>query len=200
MKKTLIAAFVGGFILFLWQFISWAAADFHQPVQSYTDKQDAIMEFLKTQQLEEGGYIMPSLPKSATTEEWKQMMKENEGKPWASIQYHTTLRNNMGMNMARGFIINVLTVFLFCWIISQFKSASFKTILLASILTGLIIFFNVPYVNFIWYENFDIWAHLADGVVSWGLCGLWLGWWLNRNKSNLSDLKVKEQPANVILD
>jgi hypothetical protein len=32
----------------------------------------------------------------------------------------------------------------------------------------------------IWYPMFDIRAYLIDAVVSWGLVGIWLGWWMNR--------------------
>ena len=197
MKKIFLAAIIGGLILFIWQFISWAGADFHNSTQQYTEKQQAIMEFLNAQQLEEGGYVMPILPKTATMEEWQELMKDRQGKPWASIQYHTAMNDNMILNMVRSFIINVLTVFLFCWIIGQFKNTSFRTILSAALLTGLIVFFNVPYINFIWYKSFDIWVHLADAIVSWGICGAWLGWWFNKKNKALSDLKVSEQPVTV---
>jgi hypothetical protein len=197
MKKLLIASIVGGLILFIWQFISWAAADFHNSTQQYTEKQQAILEFLNEQKVKEGGYLMPILPKTASMDEWKQLMKESEGKPWVSIQYHQSKNENMVMNMVRSFVINILTVFVFCWILGQFKNASFRTVFIASLFTGLIIFFNVPYINFIWYQNFDIWAHLADGLVSWGLCGAWLGWWLNRKNKKLSNYKVSEHEMSI---
>jgi hypothetical protein len=61
MKKSLIGAIVGGIIIFLWQFLSWALINFHKPAQQYTAKQDAVMTILNSN-LEEGGYIMPALP------------------------------------------------------------------------------------------------------------------------------------------
>lgn len=53
---------------------------------------------------------------------------------------------------------------------------------MASLITGLIVFFNAPYMMNIWYKTFDIMAHLADAIISWGLCGLWLGWYLSRKQ------------------
>ena len=43
---------------------------------------------------------------------------------------------------------------------------------------GLIVFFNVPYTNHIFYQTFDLMAYFYDALISFGLCGLWLGWWL----------------------
>ncbi len=182
MKKEVIGAIVGGIIIFIWQFLSFALINFHLPVQQYTDKQDAILEALKAQNLPEGGYLMPSVPANASMEDHEKAMKASEGKPWASLQYHTAWQNNMVMNMVRGLVINIILVFLFCWLIKRMNAPGFNTILLSALFVGMIVFLNAHYTNFIWYETFDIWAHLGDAVVSWGLTGLWLGWWLRRNK------------------
>lgn len=180
MKKWIVAPLVGGIILFIWQFLSWSMINLHQSTQQYSPKQDVLMNTLKSEGIKEGGYIIPMLPPTASTEEWQQFMKEAEGKPWASIQYHNSLKNNMGMNMFRGMITNFITVLLLCWILMRMQAPAFSTIVMASLFTGLIVFLNAAYTNFIWYEGFDIWGHLLDSVVSWGLCGVWLGWWLRR--------------------
>ena len=193
MKKTIIAALVGGIIIFIWQFLSWSLINLHQPTQQHTPKQEAIMNFLNSQQLEEGGYFMPGLPDNASTDEMEQLMKESEGKPWASIQYHKAMNTNMVMNMIRGLLVNIIAVFLLCWILVRMAAPSFGTILTASLFTGFIVFLNAPYTNFIWYDGFDIWAHLADAVISWGACGLWLAWWLRRNSLHISDRKMKDE-------
>ena len=185
MNKIVIGSIVGGILIFLWQFLSWGAVNFHEPAQRYTDKQDAIMGFLNSQNLEEGGYIMPSLPKTASQEEWKTMMKETEGKPWASIQYHKEMKHNMTMNIIRALLVDILTVYLLCWILRRFNILTFTNVLIASLLTGLIVFLNAPYTHYIWYQDADIWAHLGDAVVSWGLVGLWLGWWLTRRRDTV---------------
>jgi hypothetical protein len=195
MKKTLIGALVGGIIIFIWQFLSWSLINFHESAQQYTPKQDAIMNVLKSEGLEEGGYILPMLPKTATTEEWQQFMTNAEGKPWASIQYHNAMKNDMMMNIIRGLVVNIITVWLLCWVLVRLKHTNFANILTASLFTGLIVFLNVPYTNYIWYESFDLYAHLADAVISWGACGLWLAWWLSRNNAHapvLTDSKNRE--------
>lgn len=185
MKKIIIGSIVGGILLFLWQFLSWAAGNFHEPVQKYTDKQEAIMTFLNSQNLEEGGYLMPSMPRTASKEEHEAFMKETDGKPWALVNYHKENKsdmNDMIMNMIRALVIDILTVYLLCWILRRFNVLTFSNVLLASIVTGLIVFFNAPYIHYIWYQDADIWIHLLDAIASWGLVGLWLGWWLTRRK------------------
>jgi hypothetical protein len=182
MKKIIIGSIVGGVLIFLWQFLSWGVGNFHRPVQNYTDKQDAIMSFLNSQNLEEGGYILPSLPRDAKPEDWEGMMKETEGKPWATIQYHKELNHDMAMRIVRALLVDILTVYLLCWLLRRFNVLTFTNILTASLVIGLIVFLNVPYTHSIWYEDHDTWISLLDAIASWGLVGLWLGWWLTRRR------------------
>jgi F0F1-type ATP synthase assembly protein I len=197
MRKILIGAIVGGLIIFIWQFLSFALINFHRPAQSYTDKQDAIMSFLNSQQLKEGGYILPNAPEGATMEDHKKLMNNAVGKPWAMIQYHNSLEDNMVMNMIRGFLANVIIVLLFCWLIRRMKSPSAGTIVTSALAVGLIVFMNAPYTSHIWYQSFDIWASLGDAVVSWGLTGLWLSWWLRREKIELSTITVNKPVEEI---
>jgi hypothetical protein len=182
MKKSLIGAIVGGIIIFIWQFLSWPLINFHKSVQQYTPKQDAVMAVLNSN-LEEGGYLMPAIPEGSSKEEHEKAMKDAEGKPWATVQYHKSWENNMVMNMIRGLIVNIISVWLLCRILLRFNQPSFGSIFTASLFTGFIIFLNVPYINHIWYQTFDVWAHFLDAIVSWSIVGLWLGWWLPRNKA-----------------
>ena len=194
MKKTLVASIVGGIIIFIWQFLSFALINFHKPAQNYTDKQDAIMNFLNTQQLPEGGYFLPNIPDNSTSAQREQAMKEAEGKPWAIVQYHHTLKNNMVMNMIRGLLVNIIIVFLFCWLVKKMAAPRFNTIVLSALAIGLIVFLNAPYTGAIWYESFDTWAHLADAIVSWGIVGLWLAWWLGR-KTMHKEVSTTREPS-----
>ena len=182
MKKTLIAALVGGLIIFLWQFLSYALINFHKPAQQYTEKQEAILQFLASQNLPEGGYILPSLPETASMEDHENLMKSAAGKPWVNLQYHKALDTGMVMNMLRGFIINVIIVSLFCSLIRRMAMPTSGTIVTSAVMVGLIVFLNAPYTGFIWYKNFDIWAYFADAIVSWGLTGIWLAWYLRRKE------------------
>jgi ABC-type maltose transport system permease subunit len=183
MKKSLIGAIVGGIIIFLWQFLSWTIINLHQPAQQFTEKQDAIMPVLNSN-LQEGGYYMPAIPANSSWAEHEKAMNESIGKPWATIQYHKALENNMVMNMIRGLFVNIIIVWLACWLFLRMNKPGFGTILTASVLIGLIVFLNSAYTMHIWYQTFDLMAHFLDSVVSWAACGVWLAWWLTRNKKN----------------
>ncbi|HMK03884.1 MAG TPA: hypothetical protein VK489_06825 [Ferruginibacter sp.] len=187
MKKTIIASIVGGIIIFAWQFLSWPVLNLHKATNRYTPNGSAILENLNANLPEEGGYILPGLPETATSEDHEKMMKESDGKPWASVQYHKTMKSTVGAmvtNMIRALLVDIVMIMLFCWILNRFNMASFRTIFIASIFTGLIIFFYAPYTMNIWYKTFDVMAHFCDAIISWGLCGLWLGWYLSRKPVN----------------
>jgi len=181
MMKQIIGALVGGILIFMWQFISWGPGEFHYAAQQHTPKQDTILQLLE-QQLEgkEGGYMVPRSPKGVSQEEMEKQMEAANGKPWAMISYHKAMDTSMGMNMTRGLLVNILLAWLVIWVIGKYSSNSFSTTLITCLIAGLIAFLNEPYTNFIWFKSFDITASLLDSVASWGLCGVWLGWWLNR--------------------
>jgi len=192
MKKILIGSIVGGLIIFIWQFISFAAVDLHKPAHQYTDKQGAISSFLNSQGLKEGGYLLPSVPEGTTWSDHDKAMQAAAGKPWMIIEYHQTMDTGMTMNMIRGFLVDGIAVFLLCWIISKMAAPSFGTIFGASLAVGIIAFLFGPYTNSIWYKWADIWAYLADAVVAWGLTGLWLGSYLRRGPTRAKTVAMNE--------
>jgi len=183
MKKSIIAAIVGGIIMFAWQFVSWPVLNLHKAANGYTPNNAAIMASLEANLPKEGGYILPGLPENASSADHEKMMKESDGKPWATIQYHKSMESSvssMTKNMATALVVNILTVWLFCWIIGKMNSPGFGTIFLASLMAGLICFFNTAYIVNVWYKWFDIMAYFTDAMISWGVCGLWLGWYLKK--------------------
>ena len=182
MKKLLIGAIVGGILLFMWQFLSWTVLNLHHNAYQYTDKQDAIMSFLSTQLDKEGQYHLPSLPAGASREQHEELMKSMEGKPWALIQYHQSWKMNMGSNMVRGLIVDMLIVAFFCAIISRMNALNFIAIFISALFVGMIVFFNVPYTNHIWFKGFDLMAYFIDSIVGWALIGIWLGWLYGKKK------------------
>jgi len=180
--KIFIGALVGSIIIFVCQVLSWTILDLHRPAQQYTPKQDSILSYLSTQFDSSGGYLMPTLPKGASMSESNTLMEKSKGKPWVQLQYHTSLDANMSANMVKNLVTNFIMVLFFCWIISGYTVNNFGKTFLASIFTGLIVFLHGAYTTHIWYVTFDLGAHFADYIISWGITGIWLGWWLNRTK------------------
>ena len=85
----------------------------------------------------------------------------------------------MGLNMVRGFVVDLFAVFLLIFILQKMGNASFQTIVLSSLSVGLIGYLSVTYVNAIWFQTKTL-VDLLDAVVSWGTVGLWLGFWLRK--------------------
>ena len=174
MKKIIIAALIGAVLLQVWQTLSWAVLDIHGSSQTYTPNQDKIMEFLG-ENLEEGFYYLPNVAPGSEANPMEEFM----GKPWAQVFYHNSYNADMGMNSARGYLINLLSVMLLTWVLLKMDNASFQTILLSSLAIGLITYFNASYIYSIWFETSTI-GNLIDALASWGLVGLWLGWYLRK--------------------
>ena len=181
MKKQLIAALVGGLILFIWQFLSWALIPIHQSEYGYTPNQDKILEALSQNLTEEGTYFIPGVPPGTSHEQAETAMESRIGKPWASVTYHKAMNNNMGMNMFRGFTVDLLVAFLLTWFFLKFATLDMRTAVQGSILVGVIGYLTIPYLHSIWFETNSS-EHLIDAIVQWGLLGLWLGWWLPRGR------------------
>lgn len=179
MKKQIIATLVGGAILFIWQFLSWAMIPIHKSVYGYTANQDKILEVLNQNLTEEGTYFLPNVPPGTSHEQAETSMNDRMGKPWASVSYHKSMSNNMGMNMFRGFTIDLVAAFLLIWLLLKIPNLNIMTAVQASIGVGLISYLTIPYLNSIWFEGNSM-EHLIDAIVQWGLVGVWLGWWLPR--------------------
>lgn len=182
MKKTIVGAIVGGIIIFIWQFLTWGLLNLHESQQKYTPKQDSVLNYLSTQFTEDGAYMMPTFAPGTPREEMEKQMKAMEGKPWAQVVYHKKMdgMDKMYMNMGRSLVVDIFIIWLLCWLLAKIPSPSFSTIFLGTLGTGIIVFLNAPYTLHIWYGSFDLMAHFTDALVSWGVTGLWLGWWLRR--------------------
>ena len=86
---------------------------------------------------------------------------------------------NMGVNMARGLVINFVAIGLLLWVLMQFANKGFKEVYMASLFTGLISYFIGSYTFSIWYETNSI-PDLIDAIASWSLVGLWLGYYISK--------------------
>ena len=180
MKRSIIGALVGGLILFLWQTLSQVAFNLHESTQQYTPAQDSVLIDLAKRLEKPGGYMLPRMAPGQPMEAMESFTKNATGKPWAAIRYYGAFEMNWGMSLARSLTLNIFVVFLLIWIINQFRLPTQRTILILCLLVGIIGFSNVAYLEHVWYPMFDIRIRLVDALVSWGLCGIWLGYWFKR--------------------
>lgn len=181
MKKLILGAVVGGIIMFIWQFLSWGLLNLHYSQNSYTSNQDEIYDFVRNK-LPEGEYMIPTVPKGASAEDQAALQERIAGQPWMQIKYHEKWQMSMGMNMTRGVIMNIISIFLLCWILAKIPNLSMGTAIISSLFVGLIGYFVGPYTNSIWFETATI-PDLIDTIVQFGLVGAWLGFILRRGES-----------------
>lgn len=179
MNKQIIGTLVGGIILFIWQFLSWGPLNIHKAELKYTDKQDEVMQAINGLNLDPGTYMIPHAPSDMSMEDAQKSVEQYLGKNWARVSIHENYNIDMGSNMFRSIVVNLIAVFLLIWILLRFEHRDFMTCMMASWAIGIMAFLTIPYMNHIWLESSSI-GYLIDVIVQWGLVGAWLGWWLNR--------------------
>ena len=179
MKKWIIGSLVGAIIVFAWQVSSWMFLGIHDKAMKYHPAQDKIMEVLTANITEEGHYMMPNTP---TKKEHEALMESMKGKPWASIIYHKSLNMEMTMPMIRGFLVNLVLVLLLVIILTKGGMPGFSGFVTGSLGVGVFTFLWGPYMGHVWFELpwHMIRGDIIDAIVAWGLCGAWLGWWMNK--------------------
>lgn len=179
--KIIIRTLLSGIILFLWQFVSWAASGLHSGSQNYTPKQDSIMAALSSMNLAEGGYIMPMPQPNASAEDFEKFSKETAGKPWAQVYYHPSKNSNMGVNMLRGVLIDFVLVFLLMFLLDKMPVLGLIQGKMYAVTVGIIAFFAEPYTHFIWYQTPNIWSFLIDAIIPYAIIGLlYAKFWQNK--------------------
>ena len=184
MKKLLLPSIISGAILFVWQFLSYGAINLHEQGQRLTDKQDAIIEFLNGQDLEEATYIVhPSAPNSKGPQDMANM-EYYQGKPWAMVSYHKADNSSMSMNMIRGLLVNFVVGFLALYLMGSMGAMSLVQGCYKGMTIGGIAFLVESYTNHIWYQSYGIWAHLLDGLIPWAIIGcLYARFWQNKRSA-----------------
>jgi len=182
MKKWLIGSLVGAILVFLWQFLSWTILPIHSGEAKYTPAQNELLTTISNSIKEDGTYMLPTYPPGATMEEQQKAMSEMPGKPWATIIYRSSYNGDMVMPLVRGFLIDLVLVFILIYVLTRGGIPTSMRVFAGSVAVGLFTFLAGPYTMHNWFQTTTAayTGHFIDAFVAWGLCGLWLGWWLNR--------------------
>lgn len=172
MKRIVLPAIIIGFVLFLWQFISYAAGDFHSKQHQYTDKQDQIKATLNNLELEPGSYMIPSVKPGTSNEEMQKQWNELQNEPWMFVTYYGTEHTQMAPAMIRGFLSDIVLGLLLMLILNAIGGIKVIRSIMMCVSIGIITFLYFPYTNGIWYPQFDIWASLLDSIVPFSIIGI----------------------------
>jgi hypothetical protein len=181
MKRYLVGALVGALLIFAWQALAHMLMHHHDTAYMKAGDEQNMLNSFSTNLKEEGQYFLPYMDPNADENTKQKFMEERVGKPWALVVYHPSMNGDMGMSAVRSFFTAFFCVLIFIWLVGK-NPGSFGTVLFKSLAFGFFAFM------FVWY-NLNIWmqlpwsvikGELIDDLVSWGLAGTWLGWWLNK--------------------
>ena len=183
MKKFILPTLVIGFILFFWQFISFAAGNFHENAQQYTPKQGEIKACLDSAKLNEGRYFIqrpePNVPSDKLEEAWKQF----DGQSWYFVTVYPPRNPDMLPFLIRGLSADLVAGFLLVLLFHWIGPVGLTRSVTISLIIGLIGYIYLPYTNHIWYPAFDMVATLVDCIVPYAIIGLLNAKWMNKSIS-----------------
>lgn len=184
--RLLIAALLGGFVLFFWGFVSHMILPVGEMGHEMPVNEDVVLTALKDGlPAKEGVYHVPGLAPdkyedAAATAAYSAKAAAN---PNAVIFYQPVGRDGMAMGpqMGKEFATNVASALLAAWILALAPFGFGKRLAIATAL-GLFawLVISVPYWN--WYRfpgDFTL-GSLIGTVVGWFLAGLPMAWWLSR--------------------
>lgn len=180
MKKLVVGALVGGLLIFLWQTLSWTILQIHNKEYGKAPGESSIMQALNSNITEDGQFRIPAVNESTSAEEMQKIMDEMKGKPWAIVSYHKSYDADMLTNILKGLAASIISALFACWILTTNPNRTFGGIFIACILIGITGYLYIPFNNHVWWEAPGAVTNLVDVLISWGLCGIWLGWWLKR--------------------
>jgi hypothetical protein len=178
MMRNVLAALVAGFLILAWQTASHTFLELHAEQEKYTPNHAGILKMLGDSLGAEGQYFLPGAPPGTTMEEMEKISAAGKGKPWAQISYHRSMDMDMTANLLRGLGTNIIVAFVLVWLLGKMKNLTFANAFMACLAVGFVAFCVHPYPTYIWYKTPGIKMELLDSLVSFGLAGIWLGWFL----------------------
>jgi hypothetical protein len=99
-----------------------------------------------------------------------------------SVIYRRQAKIDMVVPMIRGFLVDLFLVISLIYILTRNGIPIARRIFSGSVALGLFVWLWTDYMGHIWFQLpwSMICGDVIDSLVAWSLCGLWLGWWLNR--------------------
>lgn len=184
MLRVILAAIIGGILVFAWSMVSWMVLPYHtQSIHQFKDEA-AVTKALKEQVDHSGVYVLPFVPadtlsKPATEQKaiWEGVQKKQQTGPmvFASVALEGT-QYNMKTAMIYGLILQIAGAFIISLILWGFCCSGYMCRLFTVSTIGLLIGLlgTVPYM--IWWKfspAFTL-ACAADAFIGWTIAGLFM--------------------------
>jgi hypothetical protein len=150
----------------------------------FTPNQDVILQNLSENLTSDGLYYLPSTaPESPEHEkEHQERMKANVGKPWVMIFYHKAMENMSPVYILRGLLYTLISCLLVSLILFYGNFTTFTLRLLVSMAFALFALTQgvLDELNWWSYPWSFIKPQVIDLTLGWGLCSVWLGWYVHK--------------------
>lgn len=188
MKRIIVTIVSGTFIFFLWNAISWMVLPFHSSSLHTIPESALETQKLKKEQLEDGIYHYPGLPKDNSSEEIQKT--ENKLKEGPRITFMAYKRGSTSLFEFKTFGINLLlnlsTVCLILFAIQKLGDKSLKNILMTTSCLALMVGFasDFPQMNWFMFPLDFVLPYVLDYIVSFTLLGLLLALYTFKGSSD----------------
>ena len=80
-------------------------------------------------------------------------MKTNIGKPWVHITYHSAMKDNMGSNMVRALVVNIIAAMLLIWVLMRIPNMEMKDTVLICLALGIMSYMTTAYLDSVWFDT-----------------------------------------------
>ncbi len=176
MKKKIITIVLGTVILFVWNAISWMALPFHS--NTLTNIPEAAIETGTMRELmpSDGVYHYPGLPENDSDQSIKSVEEKLADGPRITLMVYKSGPTAFfdPMQFMGSLLINLITVVLALYVISQMNTANLNSIVLTSIGIGLIsaVISDFSLMNWYMFPLDYTLVNVFDKVIAFGLLGL----------------------------
>ncbi|MBI3611192.1 MAG: hypothetical protein HY204_10910 [Nitrospirae bacterium] len=178
MKKPLLAVVLGGVVLFLWGFISWAVLPWHDMVANKFSDEAAVAQVLKANAPVQGIYYLP--------------YAEEDHKPGEVAAFVNVLPQGFDMNMGKlmgiGLTMQILSAALVFGLLRQTQGLSYLGKLKFVAWVGLTIGFvsHGPYWNWFGFSTSYTIVTILDILIGGALASLVIARFAEENRPDAS--------------
>lgn len=183
--RLLLAALLGGIVLFFWSFLANAVLPLGEMGHRYPASEDAVLAALQANMAQEGVYIVPGLTPEQYTDPaaGEAYAAKAVASPFAFVIYQPTGENGLDMldELAIQLAGTVLASWLLAWVLSLAPWSFGKRV---AVSTGLGLFawisVSLPWWNWYRFPTEFILGSLVQQVAGWFLAGIAIAWVLGR--------------------
>lgn len=187
--RLVIAAIIGGIVMFIWGAVAHMALPIGEMGMKTAVEQDAALSALKASAAEgEGVYMLPGFApeKMSDSAFVEAFQKQYASSPYALVIYQpggNPAISNMVPNLVKQFVTDTLAAFVLAWVLALGVFGFGKRVMIAGALALFAwIAISLPYWNWYLFPSAFTIATLLEQVIGWLLAGAAIAWWLGRGE------------------